>query len=363
MAEMNEPIIDCDIHPYPSEKYPVEKFLPAEFREAVRMGMDVAPGSGHANPFGVNRRDADCSDPEKVARDHLDKYNIAYAVLQPIGIHVSLTRSIDVGCAMARMWNDWQVATFLAADKRFLGSVCINVNDPAKAAAEIRRIGPHPQMVQVGVGGEAFQLYGHRCYYPIYEAMAEVGLPLAMHPGREGAYHSPTPVGSPSSYIEWHCDLPLTYQAHLISLVLEGTFEKFPKLKVLITEGGVAWLAHTLWRMDKNFKSLRAMVPWLKRPPSEYVFDHVRLSTQPLEEPANRDQLLQIFEMIHAEKTLCFATDFPHWDFDDPGRVFPKKMPAELRRRIFYDNAAELYGLPKRESTADERGLTQIISK
>ena len=137
----------------------------------------------------------------------------------------------------------------------------------------------------------------------------------------------------------------IRFQDADLTMVLEGVYEKCPKLKVLITEGGVAWLAHTVWRMDKNFRALRAMVPWLKRSPSEYVFDHVRLSTQPLEEPEDRDQLLHIFDIIQADRTLCFATDFPHWDFDDPSKVLPKKTPDALRRRILYDNAADLYGL------------------
>jgi predicted TIM-barrel fold metal-dependent hydrolase len=338
-------IIDCDVHPYPDDKRPIEPFIPSDFREAVRLSMDVAPGSGHANPFGVNRRDANCVDPKQVSIDHLDRYGIAYAVLLPGGMNVGLTRNIDVGCALARAWNDWLVETWLKSDPRYLGSICVNMNDPHKAAAEIRRAGSHPQMVQILTSGESEHLYGHRYYYPVYEAAAELGLPLAIHPGREGALDSPTPIGRPSGYFEWHCTLPLTFQAHLVSMVTEGVFEKFPRLKLLLTEGGVAWLAHTIWRMDKNFKALRSTTPWLKRLPSEYVFDHVRLTTQPLEEPPNPDHILQIFEMIHAERTLCFATDYPHWDFDDPTRVFPKKLSEELRRRIFYENAAELYRL------------------
>jgi len=339
------PIIDCDVHPYPDAQRPIEPFIPSAFREAVRLSMDVAPGSGHANPFGVNRRDANCVDPKQVATDHLDRYGIVYAVLLPGGMNIGLTRNIDVGCALASAWNDWLAESWLRADVRYLGSICVNLNDPFKAAAEIRRAGTNPKMVQVLVSGESEHLYGHRCYYPAYEAMAELGLPLAIHPGREGALGSPTPIGRPSGYFEWHCTLPLTFQAHLISMITEGVFEKFPKLKLLLTEGGVAWLAHTIWRMDKNFKALRSTTPWLKRLPSEYVFDHVRLTTQPLEEPADPDHMLQIFDMIRADRTLCFATDYPHWDFDDPTRVFPKKMPDELRRRIFFDNAADLYRL------------------
>jgi predicted TIM-barrel fold metal-dependent hydrolase len=70
-----------------------------------------------------------------------------------------------------------------------------------------------------------------------------------------------------------------------------------------------------------------------------------------MEEPENPQHILQMLDMIHAETTVCFASDFPHWDFDDPRRVFPKAMPAALKRRLFYDNAAELYHLPSMEET------------
>ncbi len=345
------PIIDCDIHPT-ADKIPVGPYIPAAYQEAMRQGLGGQPGQGYANPFGVQRRDAACDDPVQAASDLFDRYGIVNGVLQPPGISVSLTTNIDVGSAKARAWNDWQIAEWLSVDDRFLGSICVNMNDPVAAAAEIRRAkASHPRMAQIIVSGESFDLYGHRRYFPIYEVCAELNLPFALHPGAEGALSSSTPVGRPSNYFEWHSGIPITFQAHLISMVTEGVFEHFPNLKLVLVEGGIAWLAHTMWRLDKNFKALRSLTPWLKRTPSEYILDHVRLTTQPLEEPDDPRHLLQMFDMIHAERTVCFASDFPHWDFDDPRRVFPKSMDPVLRRRVFYDNAAELYGLPSLEET------------
>jgi predicted TIM-barrel fold metal-dependent hydrolase len=43
---------------------------------------------------------------------------------------------------------------------------------------------------------------------------------------------------------------------------------------------------------------------------------------------------------------LMFATDYPHWDFDAPDQAFPERLPQDLERQIFSENARQLYRLP-----------------
>ena len=110
--------------------------------------------------------------------------------------------------------------------------------------------------------------------------------------------------------------------AQLTSLVLEGIPERFPKLKIVFIEGGFGWIPSATWRMDQHFEKFRDEVPHLKRRPSEYIRDHVWWTTQPMEDPERRDHLFELIEWIGWDK-LLFATDYPHWDYDDPSRVLP----------------------------------------
>jgi predicted TIM-barrel fold metal-dependent hydrolase len=70
----------------------------------------------------------------------------------------------------------------------------------------------------------------------------------------------------------------------------------------------------------------------------------VRLTTQPIEEPAKPGELAQLLTMMSAETTVMFSSDYPHWDNDDPRRILRRVEPA-VRDRILGGTAAELYGL------------------
>ncbi len=100
----------------------------------------------------------------------------------------SVINQVDVGNGIAPAWNEWQVP-WLDADSRFRGSITVNMNDPSRG-----RSGDPPSAADDGVtprcliSGEQHDLLGHRRYWPVYEAIAEAGLPLCLHPGQEGSF-------------------------------------------------------------------------------------------------------------------------------------------------------------------------------
>ena len=132
--------------------------------------------------------------------------------------------------------------------------------------------------------------------------------------------------------------------AIVISMVTEGVFARFPKLRVIMVEGGSAWAAAMAWRLDKAWTRLKAETPLLTRAPSEYIREHIWWTTQQIEEPEPREHLLDAMNWIGWDRFL-FATDYPHWDFDDPATCLPVKMDDAQRRAFFIGNARVAYGL------------------
>lgn len=349
-------VIDTDIHNGLRDSRDLLPFLASPWHQQW-LGAGTGAGQPYYSPVGVLRRDAkpddggiSGSDPAFLVKDHMDRYGFDYGILTGQNIlEMSLNPDIDYGNAVTSAYNDYLIHHWLSVDPRLKGAMVINHSDPSYAVKEIERIGAHPDIVEVVMCSGSTQLFGHRFFHPIYQAAERSGLPVAIHPGTEGRgiSGSPTPSGYPSRYMEWHNILPTNYMAHINSLVCEGVFEKYPKLKVVAIEGGIAWLAHLMWRMDKNYKALRDTTPWLKKLPSDYIREHIYLTTQPIEEPEAPEHLVQLIQMCRAEDRIMYSSDYPHWDFDHP-KLALRHFPKEIRAKIQGANAAALYGLQPR---------------
>ena len=94
-----------------------------------------------------------------------------------------------------------------------------------------------------------------------------------------------TAAGYPDFYVEYHTLCGSGMYGHFVSILCHGIFERFPDTKVMMVEGGLVPFVGLLWRLDTNWKACRSEIPWCRKPPSEYVWDHVRFSSQPLETP------------------------------------------------------------------------------
>lgn len=350
-------IVDCDCH---NEWHSADELLPyleGWWVDCYQRGEHTGPPGAfpHAHrawfhPEDFRRFDFKPQSKEehytKMREMHLDANNIDIAILTgEEGLEVSTLANPHYAAALARANNDWMVNDWLPLDDRFYGSLIIAPQDPALAAEEIRRIGEHPRMAQVLASHGSIMPYGDPFYHPIYQACEDVGLPFAMHLGGNGGINTMNFAGgNPRYYTEAHALLIQPAQTHLVSLLINGVFDKFPNLKVGVIECGVAWVPSVLWRLDAEWKALRKEVPWVKRLPSETFRERVRFTTQPLETPPNRDHLFATLEAMHGQETLMFASDFPHWDQDE---IAALKFPDGWAEDVFGGNALKFYSRVK----------------
>ena len=101
-----------------------------------------------------------------------------------------------------------------------------------------------------------------------------------------------------------------------------------------------------MWRLDSAWSLLKSEVPHLKKKPSEYFPDHVYCTTQPVEEPHRPEQFVELMDHFGAMvNNIVFASDYPHWDSDDPDFALPNNLAEDLVQAIHFDNAKKLYNL------------------
>ncbi|MQA87924.1 MAG: amidohydrolase family protein [Streptosporangiales bacterium] len=365
------PIIDVDVHARWRNGAEIVERLPKRWRDFVAASPDGPRGAlmpaGVSYPFqrGVNKR------LDAVPKDGLGtSYELLRAqLLDPYPIEV-VNLGFDIGqevaqhnpyfaAAIARAMNEWVLETWLPLDSRLRTAIVVPTEFPEEAADEIHRLGEHPGVTEVlfswnGLG----KPIGHPAYDPIYRAAEELDLPIAIHGAagelEDGAAHTAA-GGLPNSRLEWHTLLQQPTLTHFASFVVHGTFEKFPRLKVMLIETGIAWVPAFLWSLDAHHRALRAESEWVRRLPSEYFREHVKLSTQPLELTERKKQLIELLEAFGGmDELLCFASDYPHWDADDPFYI-ATRLPKEWLPKVFYENARSFLRL----RTASEPRVTQ----
>jgi uncharacterized protein len=386
MAKYDGPIYDIDIHHRPKTTAELIDYLPDPWQEyanqwATLGGVDprvsgggfpiVTPPHSTASPFldAASGRRLD-SFPEdgtmpgsnyEILRDQvLDRYNYFRGILAhdvgDYGNHLNP----HFAQAMCTAANDWTIDRWLKLDPRLHAELVVSVAAPEAAAAEIRRVGGHPKFDGVLIGGNPLNRpLGDAVFDPVYEAASEMGLPIVYHafgsdrPSAQ-SYHAGGNIG----FIEGATLLNEQPMHYISSLITGGSFEKFPTLKVIIKEYGCLWLPFVIWRLDEIYDDLRFESPWVKRWPSEYIHDHVRVGTQPLEDSpddprASGEILTQIDGM---EDILLFCTDYPHSSMDDPTWL-ARMLPAAWLPKVMFENACDTFGV-----TAAERPVATTAS-
>ncbi len=344
-------VVDCDLHnELPSLKalYP---YLADHWRDYCEESAFTGPDAndypkGAAIAARPNSRLTNGgppgSDLDLLRAQVLEPWRTRVGILN-CAYRVQSVHNPDLAAALSSAVNQWQIDAWITPEARLRAGLVVPSQIPELAAAEIERFGGHPGFVQVVLPVRSLIPYGNRNYDPLYAAAVKHDLVVAIQYGGAPGL-PPTPAGWPSTFVEEYAGMAQVFQSQVISLIIEGVFDRFPTLRVVLIEGGFTWMPSLMWRLDKEWKGLRHNTPWVKRPPSDYMREHIRLTVQPVDAPPGGVALGEIVAQMESDAMLLFGTDYPHDHFDDPTAAWPLR-DAALARKVFHDNAVAIYGL------------------
>ncbi len=339
-------MIDCDVHVPEPEVEALYPHLPTHWVENVRQTAFKGARASYYPPSMVTdpafARGSEESSLDALRRHVLDRDGVELAILNCLYAIDSL-HNPEAAVDFARAANDWIIEQWLERDHRLRASMVVPVQLPEEAAREIDRVGGHPGFVQVLLPVRTEHPLGSRINRPLWAAIDRHHLVAGIHFGGVPG-NPPFPSGWPSHYFEEHAGMAQVAQSQLCSIVSEGVFDLFPQMRVTLSECGFTWLPAFMWRFDKEWRNLRRLVPWVKRAPSEYLRQHVRLTIQPLDAPPTTRLLLEVVDQIGSEDMLLFASDYPHRHASDPAEQLLARLPEGLARKVGDENARAWYG-------------------
>ena len=348
--------VDSDVHPVPRRGV-LQEYIPEPLRSKYFMNHRVgeliyydAPDYAHAYAMRVDTFPDDgefaCTDPDLAFRQAIMEAGADIAVLEPTH---GTCRLPEATAAISYAHNAWQAEHWLDSKnnwhERWRGSICVAIEDPEGAAREIEKWAGHPYMVQTLIKAEPRPSWGDPKYDPIWAAATKHDITVSCHLSRGVFETLPIPpVGFPSYNHDFMVSYSLTAANQVMSLIFDGVFDRYPTLRIVFVEHAFSWILPLMWRMDAIYSARKSWVD-IKRKPSEYVKEHIKFTTQPLDYPEDKTELLRAFEWMECEKILLFSSDYPHWTYDDP-RWLVKHLPEHARDAVMFRNGIETYKLP-----------------
>lgn len=349
-------LIDCDIHPAMRSPAELDRWLPRRRQQHRReYGLRLRQPFTGTYPYpksapALARRDAwppnggpPGSDLDFMRQQHLDLHGIAYGMLQPLSVRGMDQRVSGFAEAISAAVNHWQHEEWTSREPRLKATIALPGEDAAAAVKKLERWAGHPDFVQISLVTRALEPLGRPRYWPIYEAAEHFDLPLGLHPlGTSG--HCVTGGRLALVLLRGASGGGDLARRHDRELHLRGRGGAVPAAQDRRHRRRVGWVPSLGWRMDSHWRALRSEVPHLRRAPSEYLRTNFWFTTQPVEEPERPEHLRKLIDWIGWDR-LLFASDYPHWDSDDPRYAFKCPLSEAERRGLFADNARAVYRL------------------
>jgi len=347
-----------------------KRFLIDEINQEWRSGQDQGLSGAWDHAERIKVLDGDGIAAEVVFPDGITEQNTP-----PFGAGLGLPVSNvvpDLQWAGARAHNRWLVELVSMAPERHIGVALVPALwDVDEAVKEIR------WARQNGLGGILLPVlwgdldaYHHPKYDPIWSACQELEVVIHFHSGPAPTedYFGPIPVPEGHDAVDlpggmgvYIAEVPFYLARPVSFMIWGGVFERFPKLRVAITEGTGIWVPEYLKLHDQRFEvthysqKLGDYRSHLSMKPSEYFARNVAIgaSCMPRREAELRHEI--------GLGQIMWGSDYPHPEGTWP--ITPDQMletfhglPEDEIGAMLGGNAARFYGI-------DQEKLAPLVAR
>ncbi len=273
----------------------------------------------------------------------MDEAGITFQILSNTGPGPDLVPGAD-GVALAREMNDHLAGAVAARPDRFGGLAVLPMASPDACAAELERCVKQLRFPGALINGTTEgRFLDHPSYDGLLAAAVQLDVPIYIHPHLppepvRQAYYANLPAGAgrvlESASWGWHQETAI----HVLRMVMAGTLDKHPKLKLIIGHMG-EMLPVMLRRVDETSAN---DVDHLKRPPSQQIVDQVWITTSGI---FSEPPFLAALTTFGIDR-IMFSVDYPYAP-NSMGRKFLDTIslsPADMAK-LTHKNADALLRL------------------
>jgi predicted TIM-barrel fold metal-dependent hydrolase len=248
-------------------------------------------------------------------------------------------RLADAHC---RAYNTWIFEMCAGQKSRLFPAAHISLRDPQLAVQEMERIAQlGGRTIFVAAAPIKGRSFGHPDFDPVWAAAQDLDLSIGLHLVGHAHY-----TGS-----EWYRDrdpgfMYLTMsiiqdpRQAVTTMVYDGVFERFPRLRVATIEAMVGWVGEWLERVDYRYKYM-GQTSQMKRTAREYFDRNIWVNGDP------EEKMFPLMVQFAGDDRFFIGSDYPHAEgFVHPvqkAREVLSSIPTTSVDKILGANAANFY--------------------
>jgi predicted TIM-barrel fold metal-dependent hydrolase len=304
----------------------------------VKINKDPCPVSFNPRPIATHNQFAGISNIEKRLED-FQKLKINFQILNPQEHSIRFSQRNEIGLAreMAFSYNRTLLETIQRYPNYFAGPIIVPLQDIDFSISELY------WAKENNIGSVIIDLFWIHPDFPIalpitetpnFEKFCKVcqalDITISLHQAGThiNFYHVPS-----FKKLKLNKFFPGPTKIVLLGLITSGLLDKFPKLKIIINEGGMKFIS-------ESYRNLT----FIGIDPSRYFKENLWFTI----ETEETEELLSGIKLLGAERFL-FATDYPHDDSGGAMKFFDSDLFEKLqiseneKNLIGWKNAKELF--------------------